>query len=165
MQIGVISDTHGYLHPKVFDAFNGVDHILHAGDIGNEAILTELRAIAPVTAVLGNGDYFRGYQKYARIEVVNFDLINILLTHQYPAYGETSQEIENRIRLCSPQIIVSGHTHTPVHQQEKETLYFNPGSAGNTLYYADKSVGLLTIHPHTNGAYSVNAEIIKLEVF
>src|SRR5258708_11069924 len=58
MRIGVISDTHGLLRPEVFEAFRGVDHILHGGDIGGEDVLVELRAIAPVTACAGNVDGF-----------------------------------------------------------------------------------------------------------
>ena len=56
MKIGVISDTHGFLDPKVLKLFAGVEHILHAGDIGSDAIIAELEAVAPVTAVLGNTD-------------------------------------------------------------------------------------------------------------
>ena len=56
MEIGVISDTHGFLDPRVLDIFQGVAHILHAGDIGSAAIIGALNAIAPVTAVLGNND-------------------------------------------------------------------------------------------------------------
>ena len=59
MRIGVISDTHGLLNPRVFELFDGVDHILHAGDIGAEDVLLALRAIAPVTAVAGNIDNFQ----------------------------------------------------------------------------------------------------------
>ncbi|HAV64105.1 MAG TPA: YfcE family phosphodiesterase, partial [Verrucomicrobiales bacterium] len=56
MRIGVISDTHGYLDPKIPALFQGVEHILHAGDIGYASIILELEQIAPVTAVLGNTD-------------------------------------------------------------------------------------------------------------
>jgi putative phosphoesterase len=58
MRLGIISDTHGLLRPEVFDVFQGVDHILHAGDIGTLDILTALEAIAPVSAVWGNTDGF-----------------------------------------------------------------------------------------------------------
>ena len=51
MKVGVVSDTHGLLRPEVLPALAGVEHILHAGDVGGEALLDELRAIAPVTAV------------------------------------------------------------------------------------------------------------------
>ncbi len=58
MKIGVISDNHGHMHPKVYDLFQGVDHILHAGDIGSEEIIISLEAMAPVQAVWGNIDTF-----------------------------------------------------------------------------------------------------------
>lgn len=61
MRIGIIADTHGVLHPRVQDVFAGVDHILHAGDVGGAHILDALRAIAPVTAVAGNNDDADGY--------------------------------------------------------------------------------------------------------
>lgn len=167
MLVGVLSDTHGYLHPKVFTSFKGVNHILHAGDIGSEEVLIELRAVAPVTAVLGNGDYFSGYQKYSHIKLVEFDRVKILLTHQYPAYGKTQEELQERIRLFSPQIIISGHTHSPSNKQIDHTFYFNPGSAGNTLYHADKSVGLISIfsYSNSNAPSFIHPEIIRLEEF
>ncbi len=56
MKIGVISDTHGWLDPKIPATFAGVAHILHAGDIGSDAVTADLGKVAPVTAVLGNTD-------------------------------------------------------------------------------------------------------------
>lgn len=163
MFIGVISDTHGYLHPKVFNVFKGVDHILHAGDIGVDEVIIELRSIAPVTAVLGNGDFFRGSERYSKVEVLNFHDVKVLLTHQYPYYGRTSDELQSKVQSLSPHIIISGHTHTPHNEQKDEILLFNPGSAGQTLYYAEKSVGVLNIQPASNGKKVIKSEIIKLD--
>jgi len=56
MRIGVVSDTHGYLNPRVVEVLEGVDRILHAGDIGSQEVILRLEAVAPVTAVRGNND-------------------------------------------------------------------------------------------------------------
>ncbi|MBI4594979.1 MAG: metallophosphoesterase family protein [Candidatus Tectomicrobia bacterium] len=162
MLIGVISDTHGYLHSNVFKVFRGVDHILHAGDIGAEEVILELETIAPVTAVLGNGDFFRGSERYGQFEILDFHDIKILLTHQYPGYGKASDALQGMVQMISPQIIISGHTHSPHHQQKDQVLLFNPGSGGQTLYYAEKSVGLINIQPSSNGQKEVRGEIIQL---
>ena len=68
MRLGVIADTHGMLRPEVFDVFKEVDHIIHAGDVGPLDIITELEAIAPVTAVFGNTDGFAERQIFRQLE-------------------------------------------------------------------------------------------------
>ena len=80
MRLGVIADTHGLLRPEVFEVFAGVDHIIHAGDIGPLDILTELEAIAPVTAVFGNTDGFDLRAKLHRVARIELDVPNFIKT-------------------------------------------------------------------------------------
>jgi putative phosphoesterase len=81
MRIGVISDTHGLLRPEVFDVFQDVDHILHGGDVGSVELLTELEAIAPVTAVYGNTDGWDLRARLPQVASLELDGFDIVVTH------------------------------------------------------------------------------------
>ena len=81
MKVGLISDTHGQLRSQVFDHFDGVDLILHAGDIGNAGIITELEAIAPVRAVHGNTDSYAIAAAYGEQVALTLEGSNLVLLH------------------------------------------------------------------------------------
>ena len=81
MRLGIISDTHGMLRPEVFEAFSGVDRILHAGDVGNAGILTDLQALAPVTAVYGNTDGAELRRSLPQVAALELDGFDIVVTH------------------------------------------------------------------------------------
>lgn len=132
MKIGIISDTHGLLRPEVFDLFAGVDHILHAGDIGGPDILVELEAIAPVTAVCGNTD---GWEIRARVpETARLELngLPIVVTHG-DAFGSPTPEA---VAAAYPDaaLVVFGHSHRAIIQRVGGVLAVNPGSAGPTRF-------------------------------
>ena len=141
MRIGVISDTHGLLRPEVFEAFRGVDAILHGGDIGGEEVLDELRAIAPVTACAGNVDGFRcgdaGPLARAEIGGLKFLLVHILDRPQRPR-GEVLEEL----RRAPADVVVFGHSHLPHDEQRDGIWFFNPASAGPRRFDYPVSVGL-----------------------
>ncbi len=82
MLLGVISDTHGYLNPRVPELLRGVDHILHAGDIGDAGVIDELTSVAPVTAVRGNNDRTGPVSFYPEKVSLELEGRIILLTHQ-----------------------------------------------------------------------------------
>ena len=128
MKIGIISDTHGLLRAQVFQAFQGVEHVLHAGDVGNPDILTELEAIAPVTAVWGNVD---GWEIRNRVpEVARLELggVRIAVVHGMQFGSPTPQ----KVAAAHPDagLVVFGHSHRPLIQQVGPTVAVNPGSAG-----------------------------------
>src|SRR6185369_13148833 len=102
--IGVISDTHGLVRPQAIEALDGVDMILHAGDIGNQQVLDTLKDIAPVVAVRGNndrGEWARGLPEW---EVVEVDKVSIYMLHDV-------KEID--ISPSGFQVVVSVHSHKP----------------------------------------------------
>jgi uncharacterized protein len=140
MQIGVISDTHNYLDPAIASLFGGVEHILHAGDIGSPRILSELRQIAPVTAVGGNTDE-AGFQ-YKETEVVELAGRKFLL-HHIVNPPELTDGLQQRIRAEQPATVVFGHTHKPFCQSIGGVLYFNPGYAGKSRFGMERSVAIL----------------------
>ena len=129
MIIGVISDTHGVLDPRVFSVFEGVDHILHAGDIGTEKVIVELEAIAPVTAVRGNIDRDELARQYPGQRIVQLGGKRLFLTHK-PARPKEGCDV-----------VIFGHTHEAFLDRVRGVLRFNPGSAGRK----PRSVGLLEI--------------------
>jgi len=137
--VGVISDTHGILDRKVSKLFAGVDHILHAGDVGTESVLRELEMIAPVTAVSGNCDSGLGA---GEIEVVELGTFKFVLRHIFDARSPGA-EIRALIRQEKPHALVFGHTHTPCYELWGDVLLFNPGYAGRQRFKLQRSVGIL----------------------
>jgi putative phosphoesterase len=141
MRIGIISDTHGKLHPKVFEVFSGVDHILHAGDIGDEAVLIELRAMAPVTAVAGNIDGFRcgDAGEEARVELGG---LRLFLTHILDRPQRLRPEVKKALAENPADVVVFGHSHLPHNEKRDGVWFFNPASAGPRRFDYPVSVGL-----------------------
>jgi putative phosphoesterase len=144
MKIGVISDTHNFLDPKVPELLAGVDHILHGGDIGQNRLILELEAIAPVTAVLGNTD--DAGLPFKQTEVVELAGQKFLVHHIINPRS-LEESIAGRIEREKPSVVVFGHTHKPFNETLNGTLYFNPGYAGNSRFGMERSVAIL----HWNG--------------
>ncbi len=146
MRLGVLSDTHGILPNEVLDLFAEVDLILHAGDVGDPAILTTLQTIAPVHAVWGNCDGFdvrRVTTERVEVRIDGFDLL-VLHGHQY---GRPDPE---SLALANPgaEIIVFGHTHRPVLTLVDQVVtVMNPGSAGDPRHGLPPSAGILELEP------------------
>ena len=146
MRLGIISDTHGLLRPEVFDAFTGVDHILHAGDVGSLDLLTELEALAPVTAVYGNTDgpeLRRALPDIASLELDGFDIV---VTHGDQLGSPTPAALN--AAFPEAQIIVFGHTHRPVLTLvDVVVTVMNPGGAGPRRFNLPPSVGIMELEP------------------
>ena len=141
MRIGVISDTHGLVRPEVFDAFRGVDHILHSGDIGGEDVLLELRAIAPVTACAGNVDGFRcgDAGELARAEL---DGLRFLLVHILDRPHRPRAEVLRELARAPADVVIFGHSHLPHDEEVNGVRFFNPASAGPRRFDYPVSVGI-----------------------
>jgi uncharacterized protein len=139
-RIGVISDTHNYLDPRIPSLFAGVDHILHAGDIGLPAILLQLEQVAPVTAVLGNTDD-PGFH-YQQTEVVEVAGRKFLVQHIVTPQS-LADPIKARIARERLNAVVFGHTHKPFCQIIGGALFFNPGYAGKSRFGLQRSVAIL----------------------
>jgi hypothetical protein len=139
MKIGVISDTHGFLDPKIPKLFAGVSHILHAGDIGSDAIIAELETIAPVTAVMGNTD---SSPTFRPTEVVTLAGRKFLVHHIVDPYA-LKEELQLRIARERPDAVVFGHTHKAFCETSNGVLFFNPGSAGKPKFGRGRTVAIL----------------------
>ena len=136
MKIGVISDTHGLLRPEAIATLSCVEHILHAGDVGNATILVELRRIAPLTAIRGNIDRSGPCAQLPAIELIELSGRSIYMLHDVHALDLDSV-------AAGIQVVISGHSHKPLIDWKKGVLYFNPGSAGPRRFSLPISVGFL----------------------
>ncbi len=145
MRLGIISDTHGQLRSEIFDVFSQVDHILHGGDVGRPEILSDLEALAPVTAVAGNVDGVFG-DLLPRVARVRLDGFDIVVTHG-DQFGTPTPAA-----LCAAfpdaEIIVYGHTHRPLLELVNKTVtVMNPGAAGPPRFDLKPSVGIMELEP------------------
>ena len=141
MLVGLISDTHGLLRPEVFEAFHGVELILHAGDVGGREILTQLRAIAPVQAVAGNTDR-PGEPGLAESLDLTLGGLLVHVSHGHELGSPTPAKLASRY---SADVIVFGHTHKPLIERLHGALVVNPGAAGPRRFELKPSVALLTV--------------------
>lgn len=161
MRIGVISDTHSYLDPRVEKYFKEVDEIWHAGDVGNLSVIDQLKAIKPTIAVFGNIDDHIIRQELREIEVFERFGKKILLIHIGGRPGKYYQKAHNAILQHKPDIFVCGHSHILLvnYIKEMNMLHLNPGAAGNHGFHGVKT--LLRFDIDDQGIK--NLEIIELE--
>ncbi len=138
MRIGVISDTHGLLRPAALAALRGCDALIHAGDIGSQAVLDALADIAPVTAVRGNNDNESWARALPEELSIEFESVGVYLLHDV-------KTLRAGILTSAVQAVVSGHSHKPAMQMRDGVLYFNPGSAGPRRFSLPISVGFLEV--------------------
>ena len=149
--VGVISDTHGLLRPEALDKLRGADAIVHAGDIGDSAILTQLRQLAPVTAVRGNIDTSPWSRTLPETEVLEIGGVSLYLLHNV-------QELDLDPSAAGFAAVIFGHSHKPLIDWRKGVLFFNPGSAGPKRFSLPISLGRLRVR-----SGKVKAELIELK--
>lgn len=148
VRIGVVSDTHGLLRPAVLDAFRGVRRILHAGDVGDPTILTDLEALAPVTAVWGNVD---GPEvRAATRESVRGEMAGLpfALIHGHQVADDYERLVD---RFPAARLIVHGHSHLPRVRRIGPARLLNPGSAGPRRFGKPVSAALVAVGPSADG--------------
>ena len=138
MRIGVISDTHGLLRAEAVAALAGSDHILHAGDVGDAAILDELGKIAPVTAIRGNIDGTGPCAQLPATEMVELGGVSFYLLHDV-------KTLDLDPTAAGIKVVVSGHSHKPSIERRKGVLYLNPGSAGPRRFSVPVTVAIVTL--------------------
>ena len=150
MIIGVISDTHGLLPPEALAALQGSEHIIHAGDIGDAAILDRLREIAPITAIRGNVDRDAWANSLPNTNALEIGGITIYVIHNL-------QELDLKPGAAGFAAVIYGHTHIPKSEIKNGVLFFNPGSAGPKRFRLPVTLGKLQIRNQR-----LRAEIVQL---
>jgi putative phosphoesterase len=148
--IGIISDTHGHIPPGLPDAFKNVDHIIHAGDIGDDRVLTRLAKIAPVTAVRGNMDFGKWTEKLPENETIEIGGKILIVLH-------IASHLNIDPQKAGCKAVISGHTHRPDVYEKGGVIFINPGSASYPKFGQPGSAALVTIK---GARFSV--EIIRL---
>jgi putative phosphoesterase len=150
MKTAIISDTHGLLRPEALIAIQGVELILHAGDIGSAEILSQLAQIAPVHAVRGNNDldlpWANDLPDHLTLDLNGWQTLLIHDIADVPAH------LDNHTRL-----IITGHSHKPLIEWRGERLYLNPGSAGRRRFKLPVTLALLDV-----GADALQPQLIHL---
>jgi uncharacterized protein len=150
MLLGLISDTHGLLRPEALAALQGVDQILHAGDIGAREILAALAKIAPVTAVRGNIDTQSWSVTLPETELLEAEGATIYMLHD-------RAKLDLKPEAAQIAAVIYGHSHQPKIEEKNGVLYINPGSAGPRRFNLPISVGKLEIKKG-----KLTAELVEL---
>ncbi len=150
MIVGILSDTHGLLRPPVLTALAGVDHILHAGDVGDPAILDALHTIAPVTAIRGNVDTHGPCSLLPETEAIELGGRLFYLVHSV-------QWLDIKPESAGIDCIVSGHSHQPGIETRNGILCINPGSCGPRRFKLPVTVA-------TVDTPSLTARLLTLDV-
>ncbi len=132
IKIGLLSDTHGFIHPETSRIFKECDEIWHAGDFGDWNTVEKLRSIKPLRGVFGNIDGTEIRHEFP--EVLRFDCegVDVLITHigGYPGYYQP--KVKAIMQLRPPGLFISGHSHILkiIHDKKYDCLHLNPGAAG-----------------------------------
>jgi hypothetical protein len=132
MKIGLISDTHGWIHPRLFDHFAACDEIWHAGDIGNIETADSLASLRPLKAVYGNIDDALVRKVYKEHLIFYAEDVRVWLTHIGGTPGHYDLRVKPDIYENPPDIFICGHSHIAKVMYDKKAgfLYINPGAAG-----------------------------------
>ena len=144
VRIGVIADTHGLFDPAIVRYFKGVDHIVHAGDIGKRSVIEQLQAIAPVIVVSGNVDGFE-HSGFPPETVIKLAGRRIAIRHILYEGGKMTKDGRAFLEREHPDVYIFGHTHQPKAEWFGDTLLFNPGSAGPRRFTLPRGVGMIRI--------------------
>jgi putative phosphoesterase len=150
--IGVISDTHGLLRPQALAALEGVELIIHAGDIGDRRILRKLERLAPVYAVRGNIDRGDWASKLPLTRVVEVGGVHLYVLHELFC-------LDLDPAAAGLAAVIFGHSHSPHLERKNGVLYLNPGSAGPQRFTLPVTLARLTLQ-----GFSLHPELVKLKV-
>ena len=145
LRVGLLSDTHGLLDPRLPDLLRGSALILHAGDVVDAAILDALARIAPVRAVRGNNDAGGALGALPETAVVELGELRALVVHIAVARGRLLPPVRDAASRRGAQLVVCGHSHQPLASLQDGLLLVNPGSAGPRRFRLPRSAGLLDV--------------------
>ncbi len=151
-RFGLVSDTHGLLRPETLQALVGVQHLVHAGDVGSLEVLEALRARFTLTVVRGNVDHGAWAEALPLTETVELGGALVHVLHDLA-------ELDLDPAAAGIQVVVSGHSHRPLIRRLKGVLYVNPGSCGPRRFDLPVTVALLRVGPQ-----GVDAELVPLRV-
>lgn len=145
MKLGLVSDTHGLVDPKLAGLFRGCARIVHAGDVVRPEILDVLAAVAPVTAVRGNNDGAPAFARLPETALLEAGQLRVLVVHDLGARERPRPPARPLLARERPEIVVHGHSHRPGAEVLQGTLFVNPGSAGPRRFKLPRCAAVLSI--------------------
>ena len=159
-RIGILSDTHGFVEPRLFDFFASCDKIFHAGDIGSKEAADSLSAFRPLIAVHGNCDGSDVRATYPEIQRVNCEEVDILMTHIGGYPGHYNSKINPILKKHPPKLFIAGHSHIlkVMNDTTLQFLHINPGAIGNSGIHTVKTAVRLVV----DGNNMRDLEILEL---
>ncbi|HMS16074.1 MAG TPA: metallophosphoesterase family protein [Planctomycetota bacterium] len=157
MWIGVINDTEGYVESSARDIFEGVDYILHCGNVGSVLVLEDLSLVAPVTGVIGPKDDAELFP-FGTVLFKKWFETGIYLRHQIGDPFDAAEELRGDLDLHKPEVVLFGSGGRAFKGRIENRLYFNPGSCGHPGPGRIRSIGLLEIE-----GQSIRAEVVPIE--
>lgn len=136
-RIGLLSDTHSFLHERVFSFFDKVDEIWHAGDIGNIETADKLAAFKPLKAVCGNIDGQDVRTVHPLHQRFKCEEVDVWMTHIGGYPGRYERYVKPDIYTNPPDLFISGHSHIlkVIFDKKLNFLHMNPGAAGNKGFH------------------------------
>lgn len=163
IRIGILSDTHGFVEPRVFDFFASCDMLFHAGDIGSMKVADQLSTFKPLVAVYGNIDGTDIRAAYSEIQRIDCEGVDILMTHIGGYPGRYDRKIYPILKNYPPKLFITGHSHIlkVIYDKTLHFLHINPGAIGNSGIHRVKTAIRLAI----DGTNMKNLEILEIPRF
>jgi putative phosphoesterase len=152
INVGIISDTHGLMRPEAIDALRGSDLIIHAGDVGNPAVIDQLRGVAPTSAVRGNIDKGGWAALLPMTELVEAGGLSFFVLHEI-------SQLDLDPAIAGFAAVVFGHSHVPSIETRQGVLFLNPGSAGPRRFKLPVTVARVIVSDE-----GIRPEIVELRV-
>lgn len=153
-RLGIISDTHGLLRPEALAALKGCEQIVHAGDIGDAAILSQLAAVAPVVAVRGNNDKGTWAAPLPHTAMFVFQQHWIYVIHDLA-------ELDIDLTAAGVSVLITGHSHKPLIESRNGVHFVNPGSAGPRRFTLPISLAEVVVEHGVLTARILDLEAVK----
>lgn len=147
-QIGLLSDTHGFLDPRIFEIFAECDEIWHAGDFGTAEVSQQLADFKPLRGVYGNVDDQEIRELHPEHFRFKFEQLDVWMTHIGGYPGRYDRLVRAEIQRHPPDLFICGHSHIMRVQRDPhlKLLHLNPGAAGNQGIHAERTMLLLTLN-------------------
>ncbi len=160
-RIGILSDTHGYVHPELERIFENTDEIWHCGDFGTYEVVEKLKSIAPVRGVFGNIDGPEIRQEFGQFNRSLCEDVDVFITHVGGCPGNYDARVREVLLTNPPKLFVCGHSHIlrVVHDKRFNLLYINPGAAGKSGFHKALTMVRLVI----DGKEIKDLEVVEFE--
>ncbi|OHX68125.1 metallophosphoesterase family protein [Flammeovirga pacifica] len=147
MEIGIISDTHGYIDDRIIEHLSDCDEIWHAGDIGDEEVTNALKKLAPLRVVYGNIDNGNARLEFPEEQIFNIDRVKVYMIHIGGYPPRYTGKLKKRLLELRPKLFICGHSHIlkVIPDKERNLIHINPGAAGRHGFHQMRTLIKLTI--------------------